>query len=383
MFKSIGLNIDHPETFFVQQGKITKIVNFKPLDILEMLMESAGVAYYKEVSEQTKNVMKDKVGKLENTQDRMKTNFGPRLKALEKERAKIGQFEYLKKAIIEDRDLIHKLVNYKAKKAFKTGKQSLLEAQAQRENLKSLKQQLDLELENLKKKNPKAARDNFDSTSTNEEIALLKEKKTEIDRKKALTKNELQNDQKKLSKKLEELTELKTKESDDTAKLESSKVSIESKKAALKKLQSKINELEAERSEFSAPNITSKDSATQPLKDAIKQSETNIASMREKVQTHKAGLKQIEKELKQSESSSLTLEDDIRKDKEELEVLKKAVGDASSMDAEYKRVEINELAPKQNALNAILKAERDYKEKCLENNIRTHEFTFNYRVRSE
>src|SRR3990167_491123 len=50
MFKSIGLNIDRPETFFVQQGKITKIVNFKPTEALEMLLEAAGVAYYREVA---------------------------------------------------------------------------------------------------------------------------------------------------------------------------------------------------------------------------------------------------------------------------------------------------------------------------------------------
>lgn len=49
LFKSIGLNIDNPATFFVQQGRVASIVNFKPKQLLEFLEESAGTAFYSSI----------------------------------------------------------------------------------------------------------------------------------------------------------------------------------------------------------------------------------------------------------------------------------------------------------------------------------------------
>ena len=43
MFKTIQLNIDNAH-FLVAQGKITKIIQMKPSDIISMLEETAGRA---------------------------------------------------------------------------------------------------------------------------------------------------------------------------------------------------------------------------------------------------------------------------------------------------------------------------------------------------
>ena len=46
LFKSIGLNMDNPNSFFVKQGTVSQIVNFKPKELLQLVEECAGVNYY-------------------------------------------------------------------------------------------------------------------------------------------------------------------------------------------------------------------------------------------------------------------------------------------------------------------------------------------------
>ncbi len=42
MFKTVQLNIDNPH-FVVAQGKITKIINLKPSELIAMIEETAGI----------------------------------------------------------------------------------------------------------------------------------------------------------------------------------------------------------------------------------------------------------------------------------------------------------------------------------------------------
>jgi chromosome segregation ATPase len=86
MFKSVGLNIDNPETFFVRQGRITKIVNFKASDLKEMLEEAAGISYYKEVSAGCIKVMDRKGREHRNQESRMIENLAPKIAMLERQK---------------------------------------------------------------------------------------------------------------------------------------------------------------------------------------------------------------------------------------------------------------------------------------------------------
>mgnify|MGYP002148754598 FL=1 len=84
MFKSVGLNIDNPETFFVRQGRITKIVNFKPSDLRDMLEEAAGISYYKEVADGCVKVMTRKGREHKLQEERMYETLGPKIAMLER-----------------------------------------------------------------------------------------------------------------------------------------------------------------------------------------------------------------------------------------------------------------------------------------------------------
>jgi structural maintenance of chromosome 2 len=64
IFKSIGLNIDNYNTFFVQQGRIMSIVNFHPKELMGFIEETAGVSYYNQVKENCIHTLEKKDEKL-------------------------------------------------------------------------------------------------------------------------------------------------------------------------------------------------------------------------------------------------------------------------------------------------------------------------------
>lgn len=60
LFKSVRLNVDNSNTFFVQQGKVAEIVKFQPKELLTFVEECAGVSYYNSVREQTVKILEQK-----------------------------------------------------------------------------------------------------------------------------------------------------------------------------------------------------------------------------------------------------------------------------------------------------------------------------------
>lgn len=46
LFKSVMLNVDNPH-FLIMQGRVTKVINMKPIEILSLIEEAAGISHYK------------------------------------------------------------------------------------------------------------------------------------------------------------------------------------------------------------------------------------------------------------------------------------------------------------------------------------------------
>ena len=63
MFRSVQLNIDNPH-FLVAQGRITKIINLKPQELISMLEETAGTALYNEKKRESEKIIKKKEEKV-------------------------------------------------------------------------------------------------------------------------------------------------------------------------------------------------------------------------------------------------------------------------------------------------------------------------------
>jgi len=97
MFKSVGLNIDSPETFFVGQGRITKIVSFKPEDLRVMLFEAANIAYFHEVADKSERLMEKSIITQEQNEERIERSLGPTLRRIEKQQVILNEYNQLVK----------------------------------------------------------------------------------------------------------------------------------------------------------------------------------------------------------------------------------------------------------------------------------------------
>lgn len=112
IFKSIGLNIDNYSTFFVQQGRITSIVNFQPKELMNFLEETAGVSYYNVVKKDCINTMEKKDEKLRSANELIAKDIEPEIKNLEAEKIIIEEFNKIENELDQVKK---KLIFYKKK----------------------------------------------------------------------------------------------------------------------------------------------------------------------------------------------------------------------------------------------------------------------------
>ena len=59
LFCSVKLNVNNPH-FLIMQGRVTKVINMKPVEILGLIEEAAGTSLYQHKREQAINLVKRK-----------------------------------------------------------------------------------------------------------------------------------------------------------------------------------------------------------------------------------------------------------------------------------------------------------------------------------
>ena len=81
LFQSIQLNINNPN-FLIMQGKITKVLNMKPPEILGMIEEAAGTRMYEDRRTKAVNTMAKKDKKMEEIQQLIREEINPKMDKL-------------------------------------------------------------------------------------------------------------------------------------------------------------------------------------------------------------------------------------------------------------------------------------------------------------
>lgn len=320
MFKSIGLNIDHPETFFVQQGKITKIVSFKPGDIMEMLMESAGVAYYQEIAENSKVVMKDKSDKLSITQERMKVSFGPKLKMLEKERARLAEYEHSRAIKEQLSERILAVKQYLAVKALSLNKESLIKLTKIITEEEKMQKHYEKQLDTLMKTPAIETNDTYELSKQikdHEERITLKRKEL------VAVKNEKDNQDNDRNKKMKNIQEMRSKQAIREQSVNEAEALKGNTESVLARLKDRLTDIQQERHQMGlkVSGDNSEDPA-QPLKnrivklgndllkskDELQRTERQISATEESIAQGETGKRRMERELKELTAEENQLE---------------------------------------------------------------------------
>jgi structural maintenance of chromosome 2 len=105
-FQSVQLNVNNPH-FLIMQGRITKVLNMKPPELVAMLEETAGTRMYEERKEKAQHTLEKKEGKVHEIHNLIQDAVVPKMSKLKEERKAYLEYQVLAKNIS---DMEHSLI---------------------------------------------------------------------------------------------------------------------------------------------------------------------------------------------------------------------------------------------------------------------------------
>ena len=92
LFQSVQLNINNPN-FLIMQGKITKVLNMKPPEILGMIEEAAGTSMFEDKKDKAQKTMEKKEKKMQEIQSLLNDEITPKLNRLREEKRAFLEYQ--------------------------------------------------------------------------------------------------------------------------------------------------------------------------------------------------------------------------------------------------------------------------------------------------
>lgn len=92
LFQSVQLNINNPN-FLIMQGRITKVLNMKPVEILAMIEEAAGTRMFEDRRDKAFKTMAKKELKVQELTELLKDEIDPKLERLRQEKRAFLDFQ--------------------------------------------------------------------------------------------------------------------------------------------------------------------------------------------------------------------------------------------------------------------------------------------------
>lgn len=92
LFQSVQLNINNPN-FLIMQGRITKVLNMKPVEILAMIEEAAGTRMFEDRKEKAHKTMAKKEMKVQEITELLREEIEPKLDKLRTEKRAFLDFQ--------------------------------------------------------------------------------------------------------------------------------------------------------------------------------------------------------------------------------------------------------------------------------------------------
>ncbi|RLV90445.1 Structural maintenance of chromosomes protein 2 [Spathaspora sp. JA1] len=216
LFQSVQLNINNPN-FLIMQGKITKVLNMKPREILSLIEEAAGTRTFEERKDKAQKTMAKKEAKLVEIRSLLKEEIDPKLEKLRNEKRNYLEFQQTQIDLEKLSRVVAAYDYTKLSQSFTNHANFLNQHESKMNDLRLEIDKLNNEIENL-----------------NDDLNQVKAKKQA----------ELQNDSK-----LKELEHLENQLSNEIARLNTTKdITIENLKEEQKKksrLETQLRDLDA------------------------------------------------------------------------------------------------------------------------------------------
>lgn len=92
LFCSVQLNINNPN-FLIMQGRITKVLNMKPVEILNLIEEAAGTSMYENKKEKSMILIQKKDNRLSELNSLIEDEIQPKLEKLRKDQQQYQEYQ--------------------------------------------------------------------------------------------------------------------------------------------------------------------------------------------------------------------------------------------------------------------------------------------------
>ncbi|XP_017778380.1 PREDICTED: structural maintenance of chromosomes protein 2 [Nicrophorus vespilloides] len=115
LFCSVQLNVNNPH-FLIMQGRVTKVLNMKPPEILAMLEEAAGTRMYETKRQSTQKCIERKDAKLNELQGVISEELNPKLQKLRNERQAYLEYQRVARELEHMTNLYQSWLFFSSKK---------------------------------------------------------------------------------------------------------------------------------------------------------------------------------------------------------------------------------------------------------------------------
>nr|QIC49989.1 structural maintenance of chromosomes protein 2 [Actinia equina] len=328
LFRSVQLNINNPH-FLIMQGRITKVLNMKPPEILSMIEEAAGTRMYESKKQSAMRTIEKKDSKLQEIETILNEEITPTLKKLKEERASYLEYQ---KVMRELEHFTRLYIAHQFVMAEKMQATSATELEGMKDGIRKLQEkmvEIEKQVEKItaeivdleKKRNAesgeimKQLEIKFDEVSkddvkANSDWKHAKESLTAEKRKKKNMEKSQNDDQQQLKSKEKELQKL----TDSLAKLED-----KSKKDS--------DAVQAAQDHFHAVSAglsSNEDGEEKTLADQIMTSKKDISAAETESKQAQMKIKHCQAELKKKKSELKATEQEYEKDKKAFDTIEKS-----------------------------------------------------------
>ena len=105
LFQSVGLNVNNPH-FLIMQGRITRVIAMRPLELLSLIEEAAGTRMFEQKKAQAVRTIDKKQSKVEEINSILQHEIAPQLQQLREDQQLLAAYT-LKKKQLEQLERVH------------------------------------------------------------------------------------------------------------------------------------------------------------------------------------------------------------------------------------------------------------------------------------
>lgn len=358
-FQTLKLNINNPH-FLIMQGKITKVINMKPLEILGLIEECSGTKLYEIKRANALKLMDKKDIKLKEIDKILATEIEPALAKLRKEKSEYNNF-------VNNVEEIEKFEKMEIAYRYLIAKKKMVEAQTKVNKIESQFKELKEQIDEIENKLLKCIKRKEEATNeyhvANKPLMQLEEKIQKLQAELAgifSSFNEKGRDIEREIKRKKQLTETITKSEKELTDIEKKLEKAKGATTFIDTYTTTIEDLKRELMDkellISSTGGESKENVEGTLRDQLKKYKSDLSKLDTDIHNILHNNKQLEKEIMtlKDQKKKMGLDDtELQEEKQEEEKKKKECEkELEKIHKEYKNVEnYEELQKEKNKLN--------------------------------